>query len=88
LAEALDTSPANASRHLAMLHQQGLVERESRGSSVVCRIADPSVFELCELVCGTLARRLDKLQEQRSALGPAALALPRKPVRSASTARR
>ncbi len=77
LAQALDTSAANASRHLAMLHQQGLVARESRGSSVVCRIADPAVFELCEVVCDTLARRLDKLQVQRTALGGAA----RRPAR-------
>jgi DNA-binding transcriptional ArsR family regulator len=70
LAEALNTSPANASRHLAMLDQQGLVVRESRGNSVVCRVADQSVYELCELVCGKLVNRLDVLQAKQAAFAP------------------
>ena len=31
--------------------QQGLVDRESRGTSVYYRIADESVYALCDLVC-------------------------------------
>jgi hypothetical protein len=38
------------------------VAREKRGNAVVCRIADPSVFELCEQVCGGLARQVAALQ--------------------------
>ncbi len=96
LAEALNTSPANASRHLAMLDQQGLVVRESRGNSVVCRVADQSVYELCELVCGKLVHRLGMLQAKQAAFAPAPASLKRVAVpkgrsvatRSAGAARR
>lgn len=71
LAQACGCTAANVSRHLAMLTQHGLVARESRGTSVYYRIADASVYALCDLVCGNVARKL-----QRSALGSAAFAAP------------
>ena len=49
---------ANISRHLALLTQLGFVARESRGTAVYYRIADPSVYALCDLVCGNIGRRL------------------------------
>ncbi len=49
---------ANVSKHLSLLDQYGLVKRESRGNCVFYSIADPSVFELCELVCGQISHRL------------------------------
>ena len=52
-------SQANVSRHLSMLAKHGLVAREGRGTAVFYRIADPSVYALCDLVCGNLARQLD-----------------------------
>jgi len=61
---------ANVSRHLAMLTQHGLVVRESRGTSVYYRIADASVYALCDLVCGNIARKFE-----RSALESAAFAV-------------
>jgi DNA-binding transcriptional ArsR family regulator len=60
---------ANISRHLALMTQHGFVVRESRGTSVYYRIADESVYELCDLVCGNIAR-----QFERSALSRAAFA--------------
>ena len=60
---------ANVSRHLAMLTQHGLVVREGRGTSVYYRIADASVYALCDLVCGNIARKFE-----RSALESAAFA--------------
>ncbi len=71
LAQACGYTAANVSRHLAMLMQHGLVARESRGTSVYYRIADESVYALCDLVCGNIARKL-----ARSALGSAAFAAP------------
>lgn len=62
LAEDLGTSQQNVSKHLSVLARSGLVAREKRGNAVVCRIADPSVFELCEQVCGGLARQVAALQ--------------------------
>ena len=61
LAADLGTTQQNVSKHLSVLARAGLVAREKRGNAVVCRIADPSVFELCEQVCGGLRRQLDQL---------------------------
>ena len=58
LAQACGYTAANVSRHLARLTQHGLVTRESRGTSVYYRIADASVYALCDLVCDNIARRL------------------------------
>lgn len=49
---------ANISKHLTLLAQYNLVKRESRGTNVYYRIADPSVYELCELVCGQIGNRM------------------------------
>jgi DNA-binding transcriptional ArsR family regulator len=59
LAQLCGYTAANISRHLSMLVQQGLVEREPRGTAVYYRIADPSVYALCDLVCGNIGRRLE-----------------------------
>ena len=37
-------------RHLSLLTQHALVARESRGNSAYYRIADASIYELCDLV--------------------------------------
>ena len=57
LAQRLGCTAANVSRHLSYLTQQGLLARESRGNSVYYRIADPSVYALCDLVCANGARQ-------------------------------
>ena len=62
LGGALDTSQQNVSKHLGVLLQAGIVAREKRGNHAVYSIADPSVFELCEQVCGGLRRRIDELE--------------------------
>lgn len=67
LAQLCNFTAANVSRHLALMTQQGLVERESRGTSVYYRIADASIFELCDLVCGNIARQMDKSAGRRAA---------------------
>ncbi|MGM9514034.1 ArsR/SmtB family transcription factor [Roseateles sp. DB2] len=63
LARACSSSAANISRHLAQLQRHGLVHREGRGTSVYYRIADPSVYVLCDLVCGQLARQHARIAE-------------------------
>ncbi len=54
------STQANVSKHLAVLMQHGLVERNSRGTSAYYRIADPATYELCDMVCGQIDRRLAK----------------------------
>lgn len=60
LCEITGTGQANASKHLAMLADQGLVARRKDGLFARYRIDDPSVRALCDLVCGSLARRFDE----------------------------
>jgi len=71
LARMCGYTSANVSRHLAMLTQRGLVARESRGNSAIYSIADEAVYALCDLVCGNIARQLE-----RSARGRAAFVRP------------
>jgi DNA-binding transcriptional ArsR family regulator len=61
------TSQANASKHLALLLEQGLVARRRAGLFTYYRIADPTLEKLCGLVCGSLAER----HETRRAILPA-----------------
>lgn len=60
LAQLSGFTAANVSRHLTLLTKHGLVARESRGTSVYYRIADESVYALCDLVCGSVARQLER----------------------------
>ena len=71
LAKLCGYTSANVSRHLAMLTKQGLVERESRGTSVYYRIADDSVYGLCDLVCGNIAREFERTALHRKVFGKA-----------------
>lgn len=66
LAEHCNCSQANVSRHLSTLAKHGLVTREGRGTTVFYRIADPSVYALCDLVCGNVARQLQNQVAQLS----------------------
>ena len=45
---------ANVSKHLTVLHDHRLVKRERQGTSILYEIADPTVFQLCNLVCGKI----------------------------------
>ena len=67
LAQLCGYSSANISRHLSLLTQHGLVQRESRGNSAIYSIADPSVYALCDLVCGSIARKFARLAAARAA---------------------
>jgi DNA-binding transcriptional ArsR family regulator len=84
LAQLTGFTPANVSRHLALLTSHGLVRRESRGTSAYYCIADPSVYQLCDLVCGNLARQFDRVATERAHFvdRPAQqAALPKRPLR-------
>ena len=66
LAQLCGYSGANISRHMAMLVSRGLVARETRGTSVFYRISDDSVYALCDLVCGNIARQLERATSDRA----------------------
>lgn len=50
---------ANVSKHLRMLLETGIVERRKQGLNSYYRIADDSVFELCDLMCNSIQERLE-----------------------------
>ena len=58
LTEALQTTQPNVSKHLRLLQETGLVGRRQVGNTVFCFIADPTVFDLCDLVCNSLSERV------------------------------
>ena len=62
LQEALGASQQNASKHLGVLHAAGMVSRTKDGNHTRYSISDPSVFELCDQVCGGVRRQLRELE--------------------------
>ncbi len=45
----------NVSRHLALLHRSGVLSRRRSGTSVFYKVSDPTITELCRLVCVRMA---------------------------------
>lgn len=63
LTAALGVKQQNVSKHLGVLRQAGILDREKEGTAVRYSIADPTVFELCELVCGRLRQQIAELND-------------------------
>jgi DNA-binding transcriptional ArsR family regulator len=55
---------ANVSKHLKSLAQAKIVSREQRGVCVYYQIANPFLFELCDLVCDSLAVQVEHQSQQ------------------------
>jgi DNA-binding transcriptional ArsR family regulator len=55
---------ANVSKHLKILSQAGVVSRRQEGVCVYYQIANPFVFELCELVCEALSVQIEQQSQQ------------------------
>jgi DNA-binding transcriptional ArsR family regulator len=62
LAERAGVGLSNTSKHLHQLEREGLVARRRQGTTIFYRIADPTLSELCDLVCAGL-------RDRRAALG-------------------
>ena len=86
IAQQASSSVANISRHLSQMARHGLIARTSRGNSVYYCIADPTVHALCELVCGSIARRYEEAMNERAAFAGAG-AEAAKPAEAATPAR-
>jgi DNA-binding transcriptional ArsR family regulator len=56
LTETTGFKQANVSKHLAILFQHRLVARDRQGTSVVYRLSDPFIAQLCELVCHRISK--------------------------------
>ncbi|MBE9207663.1 helix-turn-helix transcriptional regulator [Nostoc sp. LEGE 06077] len=64
IVEATGLGQANVSKHLKILAQAGIVQRQPKGVSIYYEIIDPLIFEICELVCDRLSIRLEQQSEQ------------------------
>lgn len=52
---------SNVSRHLSLLRREGVVVRRTEGNRALYRIGDPTIVELCEIVCGGLLGRHEQI---------------------------
>jgi DNA-binding transcriptional ArsR family regulator len=60
LVERTGAAQANVSKQLQMLLKAGLVDRRKEGLRVFYSIADPNVFRLCDVVCGSITEKLSR----------------------------
>jgi DNA-binding transcriptional ArsR family regulator len=63
LMTATGLGQANASKHLQLLHSLGFVERRKEGLFVHYRLADDSVFQLCDIMCGRVVEEARAMRE-------------------------
>ncbi len=56
LVELTGGTQANISRHLQTLTDAHLLRRRKDGLQVFYAIGDPTIFKLCDLVCGSLEK--------------------------------
>lgn len=69
---------ANASRHLGLMYQAGMLTRRREGTQVFYRVADPVYLDLCRTVSAQIegrmdpaSRRLEPMDVPDQAEGPA-----------------
>lgn len=55
---ATGCSQANVSKHLRHLAGARIVRRRAEGAMAFYRVIDPSVAELCDIVCGGIRRQV------------------------------
>lgn len=60
LVDALGAGQANVSKHLRLLHTAGVVSRRPEGTSVYYSVTDPSLMELCSIVCSRLRDQVER----------------------------
>ena len=63
LVAATGGTQANVSRHLQTLTHAHMLSRRKEGLQVFYAISDPTIYKLCELVCGSLEKTLTKQAE-------------------------
>lgn len=69
LVEATGAGQANVSKHLGLLYRNRMVSRRKEGLNVYYRIADPTIFELCDLVCDGLEAELEARRRALQGMG-------------------
>ena len=64
IVEETGLGQANVSKHLNVLTKANVVAREQQGIYTYYQIANPFLFELCDLVCDVLAAQFEQQNQQ------------------------
>ena len=76
LVSKLKCSQPSVSKHLKVLLESGIVSRRPVGTSAYYRIAEPVIFQLCDLMCSSLEIQLrEKARTAQTLLDNGVLAL-------------
>lgn len=59
LVKSTGLTQANVSRQLQTLTDAGILGRRKEGLKVIYHIADKTIFDMCDHVCGSLQRRIE-----------------------------
>jgi DNA-binding transcriptional ArsR family regulator len=63
IAEQLDTTQQNISKHIGILQRAGIVGRRRDGVRTPYAIIDPTVLDLCGIVCGGIRREAEGITQ-------------------------
>ena len=53
-------SQPNVSKHLKIMQQSGILIRRQDKNNAYFRVADPNIFDMCEMVCESIKAASDK----------------------------
>ncbi len=76
LARAIGVTLANASQHLAVMRAAGLVEGRRSGTTVLYRLAEPSIAEACDVIHAIVVRRRGRAARPAIDSAPGAILQP------------
>lgn len=66
LVELTGAGQANISKHLSLLTSNHILGRRKEGLHVYYHISDPTVYNLCDVVCDSLEKNIKGLQQALS----------------------
>lgn len=66
ICELTSMSQANVSKHLSVLAEQGIVQKRRQGFFVYYSIGDSTIYELCDIVCGSVGKRYGQVMKEFS----------------------
>ncbi|WP_310566210.1 metalloregulator ArsR/SmtB family transcription factor [Hydrogenophaga sp.] len=79
---------ANASRHLGLMYQAGMLARRREGTQIFYRVADPVYVELCRTVSAQVMGRAGRVPDARDGFDvPSASPIPLQGLAEATTPR-
>jgi ArsR family transcriptional regulator, virulence genes transcriptional regulator len=73
LAATIGVALPNASQHLAVLRAAGLVASHRMGTTVVYRLAEPTIADACDIISEIVARRVGTVARSSASVATHAL---------------